>query len=55
MNDDINVKVTEGLTEGTAVITNNENKNEKVATSTTQSSPFMPKMGRRNTPKSNKK
>ncbi len=55
MNDDINVKVTEGLTEGTAVITNNENKDEKVATSTTQSSPFMPKMGRRNTPKSNKK
>ena len=55
MNDDINVKVTEGLTEGTAVITNNENKNEKVATSTKQSSPFMPKMGRRNTPKSNKK
>ncbi len=55
MNDDINVKVTQGLTEGTAVITNNENKNEKVATSTTQSSPFMPKMGRRNTPKSNKK
>ena len=54
MNDDINVKVTQGLTEGTAVITNNENKNEKVATSTTQSSPFMPKMGRRATPKTNK-
>ncbi len=54
MSDDTNVKVTQGLTAGTDVITNSINPNEKATKSTTQTSPFMPKMGRRNAPKTNK-
>lgn len=54
MNDEINVKITTGLEEGTEVITNTKKANEKVVETTTQTSPFMPKMGRRNTPKNTK-
>jgi HlyD family secretion protein len=47
INDDINVKVTQGLKEGGEVITNVQKTNEKTVESTTKSSPFMPKMNRR--------
>jgi HlyD family secretion protein len=47
INDDINVKVTNGLKEGGEVITNVQKTNEKTVESTTKSSPFMPKMNRR--------
>jgi HlyD family secretion protein len=54
MTDEINVKVTQGLKNGSEVITNVIKPNEKETTNTTQTSPFMPKMGRRNTTKTNK-
>jgi HlyD family secretion protein len=54
INDDINVKVTTGLKEGSEVITNTINKSTKATASTTQTSPFMPKMGNRKNSKSNK-
>jgi HlyD family secretion protein len=47
INDDINVKVTYGLKEGSEVLTNVQKTNTKTAESTTKSSPFMPKMNRR--------
>jgi len=54
MSDDINIKVTTGLKVGNEVITNTIKPNEKEIISTTQTSPFMPKMGRRNTKKASK-
>ncbi|GEP51090.1 hemolysin D [Flavobacterium noncentrifugens] len=54
MTDDINVKVISGLTEGRQVITNTKKANEESAKTSTQTSPFMPKMGSRKTSKSNK-
>ena len=54
MSDDINIKVTEGLKVGNEVITNTKKTNEKELTNTTQTSPFMPKMGGRKSAKTNK-
>lgn len=54
MTDDINVKVTSGLKAGAEVITNIKKANDKVVTESTQTSPFMPKMGRRNNSKPSK-
>ena len=54
MSDDINIKVTEGLKIGNEVITNTKKTNEKELTNTTQTSPFMPKMGSRKSAKTNK-
>ena len=53
MSDDINVKVTEGLKVGNEVITNSIKPNEKEVISTTQTSPFMPKLGGRKKAKTN--
>ncbi|WP_207802048.1 efflux RND transporter periplasmic adaptor subunit [Flavobacterium aquariorum] len=47
INDDSNVKVTQGLKEGDIVITNSQKSIKKIEESTTQTSPFMPKMNRR--------
>lgn len=54
MTDDINIRVNSGLAEGTEVITNAKKGEEKVTAETTQTSPFMPKMGRSKTPKTAK-
>ena len=53
MSDNINVKVTEGLKVGNEVITNSIKPNEKEVISTTQTSPFMPKLGGRKKAKIN--
>lgn len=54
MNDDVNVKITEGLSEGEEVIIDAQKSAENTTTNATQKSPFMPQMGRRNTPKPSK-
>ena len=53
MSDNINVKVTEGLKVGNEVITNSIKPNEKEVISTSQTSPFMPKLGGRKKAKIN--
>ncbi len=54
MNDDVNVKITEGLSEGEEVIIDAQKSAENTTTNATQKSPFMPQMGRRNTSKPSK-
>ena len=54
INDDINVKVIQGLKKGDAVITNTKKTNESTVETATQTSPFMPKMNRRGSSKTKK-